>query len=112
MRSLGDWAAVPMLLLIFYVLNYASLPISNGISRVLEHNADVYGLEVTHSVNADPQQAAAHSFQLLGELSLEYPYTNKFVRFWYYDHPAIGDRVRWASEYDPWSKGEKRKYVK
>jgi STE24 endopeptidase len=112
MRALSDWAAVPLLLLVFYVLNYVSLPISNAISRQIEHNADIYGLEVTHDINANAPQVAARSFQVLGELSLEYPYTSKFVEFWYYDHPTIGDRVRFASQYDPWSKGAKPKYVK
>jgi Zn-dependent protease with chaperone function len=111
-RELSDWAAIPMLLLIFSVLSFVSDPIANAISRTLEHNADVYGLEVTHDINSNPQQAAAHAFQTLGELSLSYPYPSKLVVFWYYDHPAIRDRVTFAAEYDPWSKGEAPKYVK
>jgi Zn-dependent protease with chaperone function len=112
MRDLSDWAAIPMLLLIFSILSLISQPIDSGVSRQLEHNADVYGLEVTHGINADSQQVAAHAFQVLGELSLSYPYPNRFVVFWYYDHPAIPDRVRFASQYDPWDKGEQPKYVK
>jgi Zn-dependent protease with chaperone function len=112
MRDLSDWAAIPMLLLIFSILSVVSQPIGSGVSRQLEHNADVYGLEVTHGINADSQQVAAHAFQVLGELSLSYPYPNRFVVFWYYDHPAIPDRVTFASQYDPWDKGEQPKYVK
>jgi STE24 endopeptidase len=112
MHELWDWAAVPMLLLIFSLLSAVTDPIGNGISRQLEHNADVYGLEVTHGINPNPQQAAAHAFQLLGELSLSYPYPSRFVIFWYYDHPAIPDRVKFASQYDPWGKGQPTKYVK
>jgi len=48
----------------------------------------------------------------LGELSLSYPYPNRFVVFWYADHPPICDRVPFAHNYDPWSKGEQPKYVK
>jgi len=112
MRELWDWAALPMLLLIFSIISIVSDPIGNGISRQLEHNADVYGLEVTHGINPNPQEAAAHAFQVLGELSLSYPYPSRLVVFWYYDHPAIPDRVRFAHNYDPWSKGEPPKYVK
>jgi Zn-dependent protease with chaperone function len=111
-RELGDWAAVPLLFLIFSVLSFISTPIGSTFSRQLEHNADVYGLEITHGINANSQESAAHAFQVLGELSLSYPYPSRAVVFWYYDHPAIPDRVRFAHEYDPWSKGEAPKYVK
>jgi Zn-dependent protease with chaperone function len=111
-RELGDWAALPMIFFILGVLSFISTPIGSTFSRQLEHNADVYGLEVTHGINANSQEAGAHAFQVLGEIGLSYPYPNKFVVFWYYDHPAIPDRVRFAHEYDPWSKGEQPKYVK
>ena len=112
MRELSDWAALVMLILIFSIMSTISAPIGNGFSRQLEHNADVYGLEVTHGINANSQEAAAHAFQVLGELSLSYPYPSKAVVFWYADHPPISDRVKFAHSYDPWSKGEQPKYVK
>lgn len=111
-RELGDWAALPMIFLIFGILSFFSTPIESTIGRQIEHNADVYGLEVTHGINANSQEAGAHAFQTLGEIGLSYPYPNQFVVFWYYDHPAIPDRVRFAHDYDPWSKGEPPKYVK
>lgn len=111
-RDLGDWAALPMIFLIFSIFGFLAQPIGAGFSRTLEHNADVYGLEVTHGINPNSQEAAAHAFQVLGELSLSYPYPSKLVVFWYYDHPAIGDRVRFAHNYDPWDKGQEPKYVK
>jgi STE24 endopeptidase len=111
-RELGDWAAMPMIFLLFGVLGFFSEPVANTFSRHLEHQADVYGLEITHGVNANSQEAAAHAFQLLGEQSLDYPYPSKFVVLWYYDHPPISDRVRFAHEYDPWSQRETPKYVK
>lgn len=111
-RELGDWAALPMIFLIFSILGFIAQPISAGISRRIEHNADVYGLEVTHGINANSQEIAAHAFQVLGELSLDYPYPSKFVVFWYYDHPSIPDRVRFAHQYDPWDNGQQPRYVK
>ena len=112
MRELSDWAAVPMLFLIFSLLTLISQPIGSTFSRQLEHNADIYGLEVTHGINADSQESAAHAFQVLGELALSYPYPSDFYVFWYADHPPIRDRVPFAHNYDPWSKGEQPKYVK
>jgi STE24 endopeptidase len=111
-RELGDWAALPMMFLLFGVLSFVAQPIDATISRQIEHNADIYGLEVTHGLNADSQQAAVHAFQVLGETSLEYPYPSRWVVFWFYDHPPTADRVRFAHEYDPWSKGEPPEYVK
>jgi Zn-dependent protease with chaperone function len=112
MRELSDWTGLFMLLLIFSIMNTLSEPIGNGVSRQLEHNADVYGLEVTHGLNPNSQETAAHAFQVLGELALSYPYPSKAVVFWYANHPPISDRVRFAHNYDPWSKGEQPKYVK
>lgn len=112
MREPWDWAALVMLLLIFTIMSTVSAPIGNGFSRQLEHNADIYGLEVTHGINPNSQEAAAHAFQVLGELSLSYPYPSRFVVFWYADHPPIPDRVPFAHNYDPWGKGEQPKYVK
>ena len=112
MRELSDWAAVPMLFLIFSLLTLISQPIGSTFSRQLEHNADIYGLEVTHGINANSQESAAHAFQVLGELALSYPYPSDFYVFWYADHPPIRDRVPFAHNYDPWSKGEQPKYVK
>ena len=109
--ALHDWTAMPMILLLAGVLAFIGEPLGNGVSRYLEHQADIYGLEVTHGLNPDSQEAAAHAFQLLGELSLDYPRPNRLAVFWYWTHPPIADRVRFAHDYDPWSKGEKPKYV-
>jgi len=100
-----------MFFLIFAIMGFFSTPIENTVSRQIEHNADVYGLEVTHGINANSSQVAAHAFQILGELSLDYPYPSKLVVFWFYSHPTIADRVRFANEYDPWSKGESPRYM-
>ena len=112
MRELSDWAALVMLLLAFSIMGIFGQPIGATFSRQLEHNADIYGLEVTHGINANSQEAGAHAFQLLGELGLSYPYPSEFAVFWYADHPPIRDRVPFAHNYDPWSKGEQPKYVK
>lgn len=111
-RALGDWAALPMIFLILSVAGFFAEPIGNSITRRMEHNADIYGLEITHGINPDSQEAGAHAFQVLGEVSLDYPYPNRLRSFWYGSHPTIPDRVRFAHNYDPWDKGEQPKYVK
>lgn len=111
-HALHDWAALPMMFLLAGVMGFFAEPMGNAYSRHLEHQADIYGLEVTHGINQNAAQVAAHSFQVLGELSLDYPNPNRLEVFWYWSHPTISDRLRFALEYDPWGKGESPKYVK
>jgi Zn-dependent protease with chaperone function len=111
-RAMQDWAAFPMIFLLAGILGIFTEPVGNTISRHFEHQADIYGLEVTHGINPDSRQVAADSFQVLGELSLDYPYPSRLAVIWYWTHPTIADRVRFALEYDPWDKGEEPKYVK
>ncbi len=111
-RGVDDWASLPVLMLAFAVLSFAAEPLENSFSRMLEHNADIYGLEVIHGIVPDSSRVAAQSFQILGEISLSDPNPGRFVEFWLYDHPPVSERVRFASVYDPWQKGEGPKYVK
>jgi Zn-dependent protease with chaperone function len=111
-RALDDLAALPVLLLLLSVFNFLSDPISNVYSRYTEHQADVYGIEVTHGILHDARQAAANSFQIEGESSLAEPDPNPADVFLFYDHPPISDRVRFLLQYDPWSKGNQPEFVK
>ena len=43
---------------------------------------------------------------------LEEPNPNPIIKVWLYSHPPISERVRFALEYDPWSKGESPQFVK
>ncbi len=97
--SVDDWASLPLLLLVITVVSFLMEPALNSFSRVLEHNADVYGLEVIHGIVPDAPQAAAQAFQILGELDLSDPDPSPFIKFWLYDHPALSERIRFAAEY-------------
>ena len=107
-----DWAALAVLLLIASVLGFLGEPIGNGFSRMQEHAADVYGLEVTHGIVPNSNEAAAHAFQVMGELDLADPNPPRFITIWLYSHPPLADRLEFAHNYDPWGKGEEPKYVK
>ena len=110
--GVDDWASLPLLLLVITVLSFAMEPALNSFSRMLEHNADVYGLELIHGIVPDAPQAAAQAFQILGEVSLSDPDPSAFIKFWLYDHPSVAERVRFAAEYNPWAAGTPPKYVK
>lgn len=110
-RDTGDWASVPLLLLIVAVFSFVTEPVINGYSRWQEHQADIYGLEITHGVVPDSATAAAHSFQEMGEIGLDEPNPNRFIEFWLFSHPSTSDRLTFAESYNPWMKGAPR-YVK
>jgi STE24 endopeptidase len=97
--SLEDWAASAVLLLALSILSFIAEPLGNAISRALEHQADVFGLNIVQGIVANPQKADADSFQRMGEQALEYPYPSPFVVFWTYTHPPIADRVAFAAHY-------------
>ena len=107
-----DLGSLAVLLLLLHGLTFLSSPIVNGISRMEEHAADVYGLEVIHGIVPKSEDVAAHSFQVLGEMDLSDPNPPSFITFWLYSHPPLADRLVFAHTYDPWSKGESPKYVK
>ncbi len=111
-REMSDWASLPVLLLALAVFGFLAEPVSSSFSRVLEHNADVYGLEVIHGIVPNASEEAANAFQILGEVSLDDPNPSPFIEFWLYDHPSIGERVRFASQYNPWGAGQPPRYVR
>jgi STE24 endopeptidase len=111
-RGVDDWASFPVLLLWLSIFSFAASPIFNGFSRHLEHEADRYGLEVTHGMVPNSPQNAARAFQILGEVNLAEPHPNPFIVFWLYNHPPISDRVQFALHYDPWAEGQHPRYVR
>jgi len=111
-RGLEDWASLPVLLLLLSVFLFVMNPIGSAFSRYLEHQADQYGLEVTHGLTLDSGQIAAQAFQVLGEVGLSDPDPNPINIFFFYSHPPISDRVRFCLTYDPWSGGGEGEFVK
>jgi STE24 endopeptidase len=110
--GLEDWASLAAFLFLLQVVMFLASPVVNGVTRMEEHAADVYGLEVIHGIVPNSEEVAAHAFQVLGEVDLEDPNPPPFIRFWLYSHPPVAERLVFAYSYDPWSKGEPPKYVK
>jgi len=111
-RGPDDLASLPVLILLLSVFGFLFTPISNAYSRHLEHQADQYGLEVIHGLIPDAPVVAAHAFQILGEVDLEEPKPSAAVKFWFYNHPPLDERMRFAQTYDPWSQGRAPEFVK
>jgi STE24 endopeptidase len=110
--SQADWGALVVLLLVFTIFNTLAEPVTESLTRMQEHAADVYGQEAIHGIVADPQTTAKNTFNVLGDSSLEDPNPNPFVEFWVYNHPAVGRRAAFGKAYDPWAPGMEPKYFK
>ncbi len=89
--GLCDYAATPALLLTVSLSGFFLAPVTNGISRVIEHQADAYGLEV----NGD-RPAMARAFVSLSEQNLSDPDPPAFIKFWLFTHPPLRERITFA----------------
>jgi len=95
----SDWAALGVLLLLLNIMSFFGEPIGNAISRMQEHAADAYGLQLIQGFFPNANEVAAHSFQVLGEEDLDDPNPPKFIVLWLYSHPPLNDRLRFAHDF-------------
>ncbi|MEO8681589.1 MAG: M48 family metallopeptidase [Vicinamibacterales bacterium] len=88
LRGLADPAALPLLLIAGGVWSFISLPLVNALSRAQERAADRYALTTTRNVDAFVTAMKRLSQQNLAE---EYP--SPLVRWLFYSHPPIRERI-------------------
>lgn len=97
----GDPAALPWLLAVSSLLAFLLSPVYSGYSRHIEHQADVFGLELTHG-----NEAMASAFVKFAEDSKANPRPPRFIEWWRYSHPSLGRRIDFVLAYKPWEKGQ------
>lgn len=110
--SQRDWGALVILLLAYSLIIVVQEPISNTISRQIEHNADVYGQEAIHGLVADPQVAVKDEMDADGLRGLNDPNPGRLIELWTFNHPATGRRAAFGKAYEPWAQGMEPKYFK
>jgi STE24 endopeptidase len=111
-HDIKDWASLPALIFVITLLAFFATPAINAVSRHFEHEADRYGIEVTHGIVPNANQVAANYFEKSGEMNLSDPDPNWFIKAWFFDHPTRPERVHFVATYDPWSQGKEPEYVK
>ena len=89
--GLTDYAAVPVLLLTVSLFSFLFAPVTNGVSREVEHQADAYGLQITGD-----GPAMARAFVTLSEQNLSDPSPPPFIKFWLFTHPPLQERIDFA----------------
>jgi Zn-dependent protease with chaperone function len=97
----ADPAALPWLLIVSSLLAFLLSPVYSSYSRHIEHQADIFGLELTHK-----NEAMASSFVKFAEDSKADPRPPRFIEWWRYSHPSLGRRIDFVLAYKPWEKGQ------
>jgi STE24 endopeptidase len=88
LRGTSDPAGLPALLLIGGVWTFALMPVVNAISRAQERAADRYALTSTRNV-----EAFVTAMRRLSQQNLAEEYPSRLVRWLFYSHPPIRERI-------------------
>lgn len=104
-NQLSNIASFPLFLLLIGVFMLLATPLTNWISRCVEHEADRFGLEITQN-----NQAAGEAFVVLQQGNLANPRPGPIYNFWRNTHPPLGERVDFCNRYCPWKEHESLKY--
>ena len=104
--QLSDIASLPLIILLFNIFGLLIInPIGNAFTRSIEHDSDIFGLEITQD-----NHNAATAFVKLQMENLSNPRPGWLYKVWRADHPILGDRIDFCNEYKPWEKGEKLEF--
>ncbi len=105
--KLSDPASLPLmvfLLIVFFWL--AFVPFFNLIGRHIEHEADRFGLELTHQ-----NYAMAMVFAEDVQKRNIAPDWYTFFLIFQANHPSIAQRIQFANTYKPWKQGKPLVYA-
>jgi STE24 endopeptidase len=94
-RGPGDPRLIPFLALFFTMANLVALPVANAFSRRIEAAADRTAIEVTR----DPEGAIMLEVNLARD-NLADLEPNAFIRWAFFSHPPVLDRIQIALDYE------------
>lgn len=94
---LGDYASWPLVLAYLSVFMFIFQPITNGTSRWMERQSDDYAMRMSRVDG----ETAATAFDKLSVFNLSDPDPSPLVEFWFYDHPALKERMKFARTWKP-----------
>lgn len=95
-RSISDLAVLPLAVILFSLFLFLATPIGNSITRTMEFEADMYGLNAAQQPDGE-----ANVDMMLGEYRKLDP--GPVEEFVFYDHPSGRTRItaamRWKAEH-------------
>jgi len=103
--ELADVASMPLLTATLTVLTLLAQPAINGYARRVEHEADVFAVELTRD-----NDAGARAFLKLGSQNRSDPEPPTWVTMLHYTHPPLMNRIRFVLDYRPWVEGKPNRY--
>ncbi len=106
-NELKNFASLPLIMFLYAFFSLLFLPIESRLSQMKEHDADRFGLEITHY-----NQEAGSAFLKLTKSNLGYPYPGKFFMLFRTGHPSIGSRIEFFNTYHPYCENKPSKYQK
>lgn len=92
--SLSDLAALPLIMLYLAIFSFIMGPFENYISRRLERNADLAALKETQN-----PKAFISMMDKLGNQNLADRAPHPLVKFFFFDHPPINERIALAGHF-------------
>jgi len=92
---LANIASLPLVLIFISIISFLFQPLTNGVSRYMEHSCDIYGMDIT---DVDGESAAI-AFDKLSVFNLSDPSPHPVIEFWFYSHPSLDRRMAFVREY-------------
>jgi STE24 endopeptidase len=90
-RALNDLTIIPVVVLCTAPSAVLVSPVESSISRMFEHESDVFALKLTN----DPI-SLANAFITLAKKDLVDPRPPEWIEFWFFSHPSLGKRIDFA----------------
>lgn len=104
-KHLHNIASFPLLLVLTTLFGFLFTPLSNYVSRMMEHEADRFGLEITQDC-----RAAGMAFLKLQAGNLGNPSPGPWFMLFRGTHPSIEQRIEFFNSYCPWKEGAELRY--
>lgn len=105
-RGIGDVAVLPLAAIVFSLFFFIATPVNNTITRTMEYEADMYGLNAAQQPDGE-----ANIDMMLGEYRKLDP--GPLEEFIFYDHPSGRTRItaamRWKAEHPESASAEEMK---
>lgn len=92
--SVGDIAALPLLILVFSVVNMIFVPVANACIRYFETAADSFALQLTENPQAFISMMTRLTDQNLAEAA-----PSRWVELLFHDHPSYQSRLAHAMKF-------------
>lgn len=106
-KSISNFAALPLIILIINISMFVIQPLSNAYSRYNEHQADTFAVELTKD-----NKTGVSTFEKLTSDSLTVKNPGTLYKIWNYDHPTMAERIAFFESYKPWNQGKPLNFEK